>query len=73
MTEITQDSSRIVYIKEIMADNLPKDIAETLPFDHKKPLYAICSAEGVPLSIVDSRANAFEGARQYNLEPYSVH
>jgi len=71
------DMNRIVYIKEIKFSDLPQSLMEIIP-DNAKPyenqlLYVVCSADGVPMSILDDRATAFTSARQFNLEPQSVH
>ena len=75
------DMNRIVYIKEIKLGDLPQSmieaVAEAMPAkidrEDDKPLYVVCSAEGMPISIMDDRSAAFMSARHYNLEPHSVH
>ncbi len=63
--------NRVVYVKEISARDLPAELTQGIDAD--TPLYAICAADGTPMSIVDNRAAAFLGARQNNFEPMSVH
>ncbi len=63
--------NRVVYVKEISARDLPQAITQGLDAD--TPLYAICAADGTPMSVVDDRAAAFSGAREHDLEPVSVH
>ena len=63
--------NRLVYVKEISASDLPKELTQNL--DQNTPLYAICAADGTPMSIVDNRDVAFSGARENNFEPVSVH
>ncbi len=67
------DTSRFVYIKEVLAEDLPKPIADNLPPDIETPLYAIYAADGTPLSIAQNREVATAMVRQNNLEPLSIH
>ena len=67
------DMSRVVYIKEVLAKDLPKPLAEALPQDIKMPLFAIYAADGTPLSLAQNREMANSAARENNLEPLSVH
>jgi hypothetical protein len=67
------DMSRIVYVKEVVASDLPKPLADQLPRDIGTKLFATYSSEGEPLSLAQSRKMAEAAARQYNLEPFSVH
>lgn len=63
----------IVYVREVsraeVKDELPNE-AE-LPLDTK--FYAVHAANGTRMAIVDNRDTAFAGARQYDLDPVSVH
>jgi len=69
------DGSRLAYIKQIGADEaralgmVPSDIV--LPDGIK--LYAIHSADGTPLAIMETWASAYGAAVQNNLTPLSVH
>lgn len=65
--------SRIVYIKEVLASDLPKSLTDSLPQDMNTPLFAIYSSDGEPLSLAQNRKMADAAARHYNLEPFSVH
>ncbi len=74
MTEtIKIDTSRAVYIKEVLPADLPKSISAQLPQDISEPLFVVYAADGTPLSLAQNRALAEAGARQYDLEPFSVH
>jgi len=69
------EGTRLAYIKPIGADEarslgmVPSDIV--LPDGIK--LYAIHSADGTPLAIMDTWASAYGAAVQNNLTPLSVH
>ena len=69
------DGSRLAYIKPIGATEaralgiVPSDIK--LPDGIK--LYAIHSADGTPLAIMETWASAYGAAVQNNLTPLSVH
>ncbi|HAK63536.1 MAG TPA: DUF1150 domain-containing protein [Alphaproteobacteria bacterium] len=59
----------LVYVKGVNSSEMPG--LNGLPPD--TIVYAIHSAEGVPLAVVGTRAAAFTVARQNNMHPVSVH
>ena len=63
----------IVYVKEVLAGQPQSELGSevNLPADTK--LYAVHAANGQRMAVVDSRAGAFAGATQYDLQPVSVH
>jgi hypothetical protein len=71
----------IVYVREVLAGDLADDLANelkdamgselNLPADTR--LFAVHAANGQRMAILDDRDTAFAGARQYDLEPVSVH
>lgn len=67
------NETHIVYIKQVSRATLPKNIAAHLPDDWTQPLFAIYTADGAPLSLSQSYQGAKAAAREYNLEPYSIH
>lgn len=66
----------IVYVREILASDLADELGQlgsevNLPADTR--LFAVHAANGQRMAVLDDRATAFAGARQYDLEPVSVH
>ena len=59
----------MVYIKPIDAGLVP-GLSE-IPAG--TTVYAVHAADGRPLAVVNNRDAAFIAARQYNMEPVSVH
>jgi len=63
----------IVYVKEVLAGELESELGAELDLPADTKLYAVHAANGERMAVVDSRAGAFAGATQYNLQPVSVH
>lgn len=63
----------IVYVKAVRAGDLEQELGEALDLPSDTTLYAVHAANGQRMAVVDSRAGAFAGATQYNLQPVSVH
>ncbi len=61
----------IVYIREVQVADLPEEVREQA--GDRETLYAIGSADGEQLALVDDRKLAFVVARQNDMEPVSVH
>ncbi len=66
----------IVYVREILASDLADELGQLgseidVPADTR--LFAVHAANGQRMAVLDDRATAFAGARQYDLEPVSVH
>lgn len=66
----------IVYVREIFAGELADELGQLgseidVPADTR--LFAVHAANGQRMAVLDDRATAFAGARQYDLEPVSVH
>jgi hypothetical protein len=61
----------IVYIREVMVADLPREVREQA--GDRETLYAIGSADGEQLALVDDRKLAFVVARENDMEPVSVH
>ena len=63
----------IVYVREVLAGDLMAEFGSeiTVPADTK--LYSVHAANGERMAVLDNRDAAFAGARQYDLEPVSVH
>lgn len=64
---------KTVYVKEMAPaeietlEGLPADMPET------SKLYAVHLIDGTRVAVVDNRDAAFAAARQYEMEPVSVH
>tara|TARA_R110000824_G_scaffold118960_14_gene272224 strand:+ start:361966 stop:362289 length:324 start_codon:yes stop_codon:yes gene_type:complete len=67
----------IVYVREVLARDLDVEFIDAMgaqmdiALDTK--LFAVHAANGQCMAVLDDRAAAFAGARQYDLEPQSVH
>ena len=64
-------SNKIVYIREVTAKDLPKDVQSQI--GKLKKLYAVHSDQGERLALVKERNLAFVLARQNDLSPVTVH
>ena len=66
--------SDLVYVKPVMSDDVKAaelEGVEGLP--DGLLLYAVHTADGTPVALLDDRDTAFAAARQYSMEPQSVH
>ena len=66
---------KIVYIRPVPADDVREQFRKNgadleLETD---TVFAVHAANGQPLAMLDDRDAAFAAARQYNVEPVSVH
>jgi hypothetical protein len=64
-------NNKIVYIREVAAKDLPKDVQSQI--GKLKKLYAVHSDQGERLALVKERNLAFVLARQNDLSPVTVH
>ena len=64
-------SNKIVYIREVTAKDLLKDVQSQI--GKLKKLYAVHSDQGERLALVKERNLAFVLARQNDLSPVTVH
>ncbi|WP_405405639.1 DUF1150 family protein [Paracoccus sp. Ld10] len=64
-------SPQTVYIRQVAAATLPRDVQEQLP--GVQVLYAVHDTDGERLALVQNRALAFTLARENELRPVSVH
>ncbi|TNH39470.1 DUF1150 family protein [Paracoccus haeundaensis] len=64
-------SSQTVYIRQVAAATLPRDVQDQLP--GVQTLYAVHDTDGERLALVQDRALAFTLARENELRPVSVH
>lgn len=79
--QVTQEAlaamgpSNTVYIKEVSLDELKTEGA--LPISARIPkgikLWAVHQMDGTRVAVLDDREAAFAAARQYEMEPVSVH
>ncbi|GEM_PF-374096 len=63
----------IVYVREVLAGEIESEIGDELNLPADTRLYAVHAANGQRMAVLDNRDAAFAGARQYDLEPVSVH
>jgi hypothetical protein len=64
-------NNKIVYIREVAAKDLPKDVQSQI--GKLKKLYAVHSDQGERLALVKERNLAFVLARQNDLSPVTAH
>lgn len=72
---LAMGQDKTVYVRPVMARDLKSEglLPKEAVVDEDKMLYSVHAADGTPLAIVDSRDLAFVSARQYEMEPVSVH
>jgi hypothetical protein len=63
----------IVYVREVLAGDLESELGSEIDVPADTKLYAVHAANGQRMAVLDDRETAFAGARQYDLEPLSVH
>lgn len=63
----------IVYVREVLASEVAGEIGSEIDLPADTKLYAVHAANGQRMAVLDNRDTAFAGARQYDLEPVSVH
>ncbi|TNE42356.1 MAG: DUF1150 domain-containing protein [Alphaproteobacteria bacterium] len=66
--------SEIVYVKPVMSDDVKAADREAfgeLPSGLR--LFSVHTADGTPVALLDDRETAFAAARQYSMQPVSVH
>lgn len=63
----------IVYVREVLAGELESELGSEVNVPADTKLFAVHAANGQRMAVLDDRDAAFAGARQYELEPVSVH
>ena len=63
----------IVYVREVLAGELESELGAEVNVPADTKLFAVHAANGQRMAVLDDRNAAFAGARQYELEPVSVH
>jgi len=63
----------IVYVREVLAGDLESELGSEVNVPADTKLFAVHAANGQRMAVLDDRNAAFAGARQYELEPVSVH
>ncbi len=63
----------VVYVREVVASDLAGELEGELDVPAGTRLFAVHAANGQRMAVLDNRDAAFAGARQYDLEPQSVH
>ena len=69
---------KLVYIRTVIARDVMDDLAEAdgeveLDIEEGATLYSVHSADGERIALVGDRELAFAAARQYEMNPVSVH
>ena len=69
---------KLVYIRAVIASEVMEDLRDEdgdINFDVREEdvLYSVHSAEGERIALVGDRELAFAAARQYEMNPVSVH
>jgi len=66
--------SDIVYVKSVTSDEVKAaEVEGTEGLPDGIMLYAVHTADGTPVALLNDRDTAFAAARQYSMEPMSVH
>lgn len=66
--------SEMVYVKQVTSEEVKA--SEIEGFENLPDgifLYSVHTADGTPVALLDDRDTAFAAARQYSMEPLSVH
>lgn len=66
--------SEMVYVKQVTSEEVKA--SEMEGFEELPDgilLYSVHTADGTPVALLDDRDTAFAAARQYSMEPVSVH
>jgi len=64
---------KTVYVREVGADAVRDVVGDEAEIPTDARFFAVHAADGTRMAIVDDRDAAFAGARQYDLDPVSVH
>lgn len=64
---------KVAYIKTLRRDEAHRLFPALDDLTGESPLYSLHAADGTPLMLTDSRAEALADARDNDLEPLSVH
>ncbi|MEZ5891826.1 MAG: DUF1150 family protein [Parvularculaceae bacterium] len=69
---------RLVYIRSVLAHEVMEDLLDddgelTIEVEDDDILYSVHSSTGERIALVGSRDLAFAAARQYEMNPVSVH
>ena len=64
---------KTVYVREVGPDAVREVIGDQTDIPTDARFFAVHAADGTRMAIVDDRDAAFAGARQYDLDPVSVH
>ena len=67
-------ATRTVYVREMGKEEIAelKDVASEIKVEGIK-LYSVHAHDGTRMAVLDNRDAAFAAARQYEMEPVSVH
>ena len=70
----TMDLSEIVYVKSVTSEQMKAIDGEAFGgIPDGLQLFAVHTADGVPVALLDDRDTAFAAARQYEMRAVSVH
>ena len=70
-TGLSQGKDRIVYVREVMVDDLPDAVREAVgPIE---TVFSVHGSDGQQLALVADRKLAFFLAREHDYMPVSVH
>ena len=64
---------KVAYIKTLHKEEAYRLFPMLNEIDDDSPLYSLHAADGTPLMLTDSRAEALADAKDNDLEPLSVH
>lgn len=64
---------KIVYVRPVPVGELHGQVQGIDDLADDTILYAVHAADGTPMAVVIDRDTAFAAARQYEMEPVSVH
>ncbi len=69
--KLTQDDSRMVYVKPIAVSDLPEEVRAQA--DGLDTLFALHDADGQQLALVANRRLAITLAKEHDMQPMTLH
>lgn len=69
--DLTKIAENIVYVKPILAADLPQDVREKV--GDLETIFAVHNAKGEQLALVADRKLAFHLARENHMNPVTLH
>lgn len=63
----------VAYVRPVQPDEVPEDVLKEMDIDPADELFALCQANGAPILIAPTRADAIAGAHEHALATVTLH